>query len=403
MISPYDPTADEVLADPWPAYRELHEQCPVSRYDGLANPMFSMVRRDDVYEMLVDADLWSNRHGSGIAYDESVGSLQRYDPPEHGQRRRFLRAPFMPSAAEQQAPAIRELAEHLLDDLVGCGRAELHDDYAVPLPVLSFCRLLGVDENDADQFKQWADLTTLGMTFPDKARGVREAVRAYTLAEVERRRAAVAAAALSEGEDPVGTVIPAGILSQLCIHPLEDGTYATDEEVTGLVSMMLVAGHETTTSLITNTVWRLLERPERWARLVAEPHLVESALEESLRFDPPVLGNCRTNNTALDRHGVHIPADSKVMYLVGAANRDPALFAAPDEFRIDRPVSETRRHFSFGWGRHFCLGAHVARVAGRVALETLVSRLPNLRLDGPTERVPQPFLWGRYRLPVTWD
>ena len=187
------------------------------------------------------------------------------------------------------------------------------------------------------------------------------------------------------------------------IASLKDGTFATDEEVTGLVSMMLVAGHETTTSLITNAVWRLLEDRSRWERLVAEPHLVDQVLEESLRFDPPVLGNCRTNNVAIERHGVHIPADSKVMYLVGPSNRDPELFEEPDEFRMDRPLIETRRHFSFGWGRHFCLGAHVARVAGRAALETLVERLPELRLDGPTERLDQPFLWGRYRLPVAWS
>ena len=378
-------------------------RCPVARFDGLANPLYFLARRDDVYEVLTDAAVWSNRHGSGIAYDESVGSLQRYDPPEHGRRRRFLRDPFLPNAAEINDPAIRDLAHRLVDGFEARGHAELHDDFAVPLPIVSFCRILGIDERDADRFKHWADLTTLGMTFPDRAAGVREAVRGYTRAEVQRRRAVLAAADVAPGTDPVGTVVPGGILSRLCCHPLEDRTFATDEEVTGLVSMMLVAGHETTTSLITNAVWRLLEDRHRWERLVAEPALVAQVIEESLRFDPPVLGNCRTNNGDVDRHGVHIPADSKVMYLVGPANRDPALFENPDEFRMDRALVETKRHFSFGWGRHFCLGAHVARIAGKVALETLVERLPGLYLDGPTERLPQPFLWGRYRLPVAWS
>lgn len=398
----YDPTAPDVLADPWPSYRELVARCPVSRYDGLANPMYTMARRDDVYEMLTDASQWSNRHGSGISFDTSVGSLQRYDPPEHGVRRRFLRSPFMPANAERHEPAIRALAHALVDGFEANGRAELHDDFAVPLPVVSFCRLLGIDDAERDRFKRWADLTTLGMAYPERAVGVREEVRAFTLAEVQRRRAATEAADLGPDEDPVGTVVPDGILSQLCCHPLEDGSFATDEEVTGLVSMMLVAGHETTTSLITNSVWRLLEDRTRWERLVADPSLIPQAVEESLRYDPPVLGNYRTNNAPVDRHGVHIPADSKVLYLVGPANRDAELFDDPDEFRCDRPLLETRRHFSFGWGRHFCLGAHVARVAGRVALETLVDRLPGLRLDGPTERLAQPLLWGRYRLPVAW-
>ncbi len=398
----FDPTDEQVLEDPWPTYARLVEECPVAHTDRLANPLHVLSRRDDVYDMLTDTDVWSNRHGPGIAFDQSTGSVQRLDPPEHGIRRRFLRGPFLPRAAERNVPAVRALAHQLLDELVPRGRGELHDDFAVPLPIVSFSRILGLDERDADQFKEWADLTTLGMAFPDRAVGVREAIRGYTLAEVTRRRAAVAEADLDPADDPVGTVVPAGILSQLCCHPLEDGTFATDDEVTGLVSMMLVAGHETTTSLITNAVWRLLEDPSRWERLVAEPELAEQVIEESLRFDPPVLGNCRTPRVDIERHGVPIAADTKVMYLVGPPNRDPEVFEAPDEFRMDRAIVESRRHYSFGWGPHFCLGATVARLTGRVALLALVDRVPELRLDGLTERLPQPFLWGRRRLPVAW-
>ncbi len=396
-------TAPEVMEDPWPTYRDLVDQCPVTHVEGLVNPMFAMARRDDVHEMLTNTDLWSNRHGSGVAYDKSVGSVQRYDPPEHGIRRRFLRGPFLPRAAAQNEPAIAALATELAEGIKPRGSAELHDDFAVPLPIVAFSRILGMDEDDAHRFKEWADLTTLGMTFPERAVGVRDAVRNYTLNEVTRRRTAVAEAGLPDGVDPVGEVVPAGILSQLCCHPLEDGSYATDDEVTGLVAMMLVAGHETTTSLITNAVWRLLEDRSRWERLVGEPSLAEQVIEESLRFDPPVLGNCRTNNEEITRHGVTIPKHAKVLGLLGPANRDPELFEAPDEFRMDRPITELRRHYSFGWGPHFCLGAHVARLTSRVALETLVEHLPTLRLAGEAERLPQPFLWGRHRLPVAWD
>jgi len=399
----FDPTAPEVLADPFPAYSELAARCPIAATDDPVNPVYLMARRPDVYELFSDVELWSNQHGPGVGYDTSVGSLQRTDPPVHGIRRKFLRDPFLPNAAANNDAPIRALAHQIVDEIEPRRRAELHDDFAVPLPIVSFSRILGLDENDAPRFKRWADLITLGMSFPEKAAGVREEVRAYSMNEVTRRRRAVAEADLAPGEDPVGRVVPAGIFSQLCCHPLADGTFVSDEEVTGLVSMMLVAGHETTTSLITNAVWRLLEVPARWERLVAEPDLVDQVLEESLRYDPPVLGNCRTNNVDVDVHGVHIPAGTKVMYLVPAANRDPELFSDPDEFKMDRPLLETRRHFSFGWGRHFCLGAHVARVAGRVALQTLVERLPSLRLDGPTERLAQPILWGRHRLPVAWD
>ena len=213
----------------------------------------------------------------------------------------------------------------------------------------------------------------------------------------------MAAADLGLEDDPVGTVVPEGLLSHLACHRLGDGNFATDDEVTGLVAMMLVAGHETTTSLVTNTVWRLLEDRTRWERLLAEPDLVPNVIEESLRFDPPVLGDCRTNTAPVTIHGVDIPANSKVMHLLRSANHDPDLCEAPDEFRMDRPLLENRKHYAFGWGTHFCLGAHLARMTARTALGQLIVRLPDLRLDGPTERLQAPFLWGRRVLPVAWS
>jgi cytochrome P450 len=174
-------------------------------------------------------------------------------------------------------------------------------------------------------------------------------------------------------------------------------------EVVGMVNQLLVAGHETTTSLLTNCVWRLLQdRPGRWERLLADRSLIRTTVEESLRFDAPVLGLCRTNDeeTAID--GVVIPADSKLMVLYASANRDGSTFADPDAFRVDRPLAESMRHFSFSWGIHHCLGAHLARLTGRVALDVLLDRLPDLRLDGEPTRIPSPFLWGRKTLPVAW-
>ncbi len=175
-------------------------------------------------------------------------------------------------------------------------------------------------------------------------------------------------------------------------------------EVVNMVNQLLIAGHETTTSLITNCVWRLLEdRPARWCRLVEEPALIPNAVEESLRYDPPVLGLCRTPNDDAVVADVAIPAGEKVMVLYASANRDEARFPdRPDEFVVDRPLLETRKHYSFSWGIHHCLGAHLARLTARVALEELVGRLPDLELDGPPTRVASPFLWGRKALPVRW-
>lgn len=402
-MTEYDPIGAEVLESPWSSYENLRRSCPVHRSDALEHPHYSLSRHEDVKAMLTDAELWSNRYGPGISYSEqNTGSLQRYDPPEHGRRRRFARDPFLPRAVESNLTAISEIAESILDELLPRGHGDLHDDFAAPLPITSFCALLGVDSANHADLKRWAEELTLGMTFPDRAERGWDELRTFSRDEVGRRRRAVADAALGPDEDPVGSVVPDGLFSHLACHRL-DGELLDADEVAGMVSMMLVAGHETTASFLSNCVWRLLEDRHRWERLVEEPELVPNALEESLRFDPPVLGICRTNTRDVVLHGVTIPEKSKVLYLMGAANRDEEVFDRPDEFVLDRPLIDTRRHVAFGWGAHFCLGAHLARLTARVALEALLARVPSLRLDGPTERLEAPFLWGRRHLPVAWD
>ncbi len=299
----YDPVGADTLDDPFPAYAELRARCPVHHHDGLDNPMLTFSRREDVQWVLTDQATWSNRYGPGISFsDDNVGDLQRYDPPVHETRRRFLRAPFLPRTVDASRPGIAALANELVDSFAGREVIELHDDYALPLPVRAFTALMGIDDEAADDFKTWADALTIGMTYPDQARDARRAMSAYTRAQIEQRRAA--AADVAPGEDPVGTVVPEGLLSHLACHALDDGTIMPVDEVAAMVGQLLVAGHETTTSLIANAVWRLLEVPERWERLVAEPELVPNVIEESLRHDPPVLGLCKTNNVAVERHGV---------------------------------------------------------------------------------------------------
>jgi cytochrome P450 len=167
-----------------------------------------------------------------------------------------------------------------------------------------------------------------------------------------------------------------------------------------MVLQLLVAGHETTTSLITNFMWRMLEDTSRWDRIVADHSLIPNAIEESLRYDPPVLGLFRTNVEETTIRDVHVPAKSKVMALYASANRDPEAFPNPDEFDIDRDEMQLKRHYSFGWGIHHCLGAPLARQTARIAIETLATRFPTMRANGPTERLAPEILWGRRKLPV---
>jgi cytochrome P450 len=198
-----------------------------------------------------------------------------------------------------------------------------------------------------------------------------------------------------------GAPMPDGLLKTYATRDF-DGAPLSDDEAANMLSQFMVAGHETTTSLITNLVFRLLERRERWEQVCADPTLVELAVEESLRFDPPVLGLCRTNNVEVRLGDQQLDVGTKVMVLYASANRDPEGFSRPDEFRLDRDWSELRRHYSFGWGMHHCLGAPLARLTARAALEALIEQFPTLHLAGPTERIAPEFLWGRRKLPVSW-
>ena len=392
----YSLTAPHVLDDPAGAHRELRAKCPVHFEATPEYSLFTVASPTDVVSILQDPGVWSNAKGPGVKKSSSVGDVQHDDPPVHTRRRRFLRDPFLPSAVNRTAPAIRELAESLADDLRASGRngCELNHDYALALPVASFCALLGIDIADREQFSRWADDMVAGMAYQDRGRDGRLGIGRFAREQIELRRALHA-----KGEE-----LPDGFLSYVATAPYDDdgGVLPIDEAV-NTVSQFLVAGHETTTSLITNLMWRVLETPSLWAQLVADPSLIEVAVEESLRFDPPVLGLCRTNNVATEVGGVAIPEDSKVMVLYASANRDPALFTNPDEFRLDRPLTDLKKHLAFSWGIHYCLGAGLARLSGRIAVETLVSRFPTMRLAGDTKRLDAPFLWGRKVLPVAWD
>ncbi len=394
IVIDYSPTNPEVLADPHSAYADLRTKCPVHLHVGMENPLYTLSRSEDIVRVLSDTSTWSNRKGPGITNSLSVGDVQRDDPPEHTHRRQFLRDPFLPSAVNRTAPHIRELAEEIADNLAHDGRScELHSDYALALPVASFCALLGVDIDDREKFSSWADEMVAGMTYPERGAEGRKGINAFARSEIELRRSLKAQ----------GHPVPDGFLSYVANAPYADDGEPMDlKEACNTVSQFLVAGHETTTSLITNLMWRLLEVPSRWKRVVANPALIENAVEESLRFDPPVLGLCRTNTKAVNIQGVDIPQDSKVMVLYASPNREEDLFENPNEFVLDRPLQDTKRHLSFSWGIHYCLGAGLARLTARIAIETLVTRFPSMHLVGETERIEAPFLWGRKTLNVAW-
>ena len=403
----YDPFGKVVLDDPFPAYSALRERCPVHRFDGFDPPFLTVTRHGDVTAMLRDWQTWSSHYGQSPRY--SVTGCLFSDPPDHTMYRRIVQQGFTPRVVERMEADITRLADELIDVMLDGDRrhGDLHDDIACPLPVLVIARILGVPTARIDQFKEWSDrqVEAMGSSDPDAAAENRAQIDAFFTEQLDARRADLAAAGLAPEEwsaDLLGDAVSDDVMSGLLVASV-DGRRLTDPELLNILQQLLVGGNETTTSLITNLFWRLLQQRDLYEQLVDRPDLDAVAVEESLRFDAPVLGLFRTNTHELDVHDVTIPERTKTMATYGAANRDPAVFDDPDTFRLDRNLDHLRRHhLAFGLGRHFCPGAHLSRLEARIVLRRIVGRIPNLRLDGPTTRIPTFLLWGRRTLPISW-
>jgi len=376
----YHPTDSAVLADPAVAHAWLLEQAPVYLEQKFDPPFYVLSRYADVNAALRDIETFSSEFGQGPRFTPPRGMLS--DPPQHTFFRGLVQQAFKPAAIEAMRRRVLGLASDILDSVPASGEWDLHEDFAFPLPVIVISEMLGVPREDRHHFKQWSDSSVAAMGAEDPSIYAADliALGNYLLDAIRDHRK-------HPGRD--------NLIATL-VRARQGDRGLDDEEIQGVLSQLLVGGNETTTSAITNMVWRLLERPALWDRVVREPACRENALEESLRFDPPVLALYRNTTREVMLHGVTIPQGSKVMMYYAAANRDPRVWTNPDEFDIDR----TGRHMSFGLGVHFCLGAQLARLEAQCALDALITRFPRLKLIGAGERIPPFFLWGRKRLPV---
>ena len=382
MTEPYTPHAPAVLADPAAGYGRLHDGAPLAWVRSFDPPYCILSRYADVSEALRDITTFSSEFGQGPRFTPPAGMLS--DPPQHTFFRSLVQQAFTPRSMAAITDQVLALGESLAANLLEREEWDLHDDFAFPLPVMVIAGLLGVPADDIHHFKRWSDASVAAMGAEDPRPYAEDlqAMARYLLAAIRERRT---------------RVTPGTDLIALLVAAREGDRGLEDAEILGVVTQLLVGGNETTTSLITNSFWRLLEQPALWRALVADPGLVDRVIEESLRFDPPVLGLFRNTTRDLVLHGEPVPKGTKVWLHYAAANRDPRVFAEPDRFD---PARERSRHLAFGLGVHFCLGAQLARLEARSALLALARHFPRLELVNAGERITPFFLWGRRHLPV---
>ena len=401
----YNPFAANTLDDPFSEYEKLRQECPVHKFDDFSHPLFTVTRYEDVVQLLTNIEMWSSHYGQMPRY--SVQGCLFSDPPQHTWYRKLIQKSFAPRHVAAMEGEISALVDQLLDEMESEKRSDLHDALACPLPVLVIAKILGVPTKDIDQFKAWSDqqLAEAGAPDMEGPKAARQAMEEYLLQQIENRRQTL----IDNGFPPetadqsvVETVLPDDVITGILIAEV-DGRKLNDSERLVMLNQLLVGGNETTTSLITNIFFRLLETPELYHKIQDHPSLDAIAIEESLRMDSPVLGLYRTNTEETDFNGVSIPERSKVMATFGAANRDPEVFDDPNRFRLDRSPEELRKHVAFGLGHHFCPGAQLSRLEAKIALRAVAERFPNLRLDGEPERIEPFLLWGKRTLPVRWD
>jgi len=402
----FDPFDPKMFADPFPAYAALREEGGVPYCKGIISPYFVALRYDDVREVAVNSERYTARYGTGPIYMDP-GALCE-DGPEHVAFRMMVQARFAPKSMQRLQEPLTGFVANLIDDMVAGGArgADFNQALALPLPVKTTQHLLGGYDVNYRELARLADRSMYHSRYggdPDVIARMRWRIAEVFDKWIDDREALLREAGIDAPDrSHIGSVLPDDVTSDLLAGRWE-GRRLTRAELHKMLIVMLVGGIETTNHLIGNCVWRLLEDRARWEAVLADQdRLIPVAIEESLRFDPPGLGLWRTTLREIEMQGETIPAHTKVQMAYAAANRDPRVFPDPDSFRLDRPMTEMRRHLSFGAGPHTCVGQYLARLEAQLTLKALFERLPSLRLAGETERVENFSFWGRRRLPVGW-
>jgi cytochrome P450 len=394
----FNPFTPEFKADPYPHYAEMRRLAPVHKH-----PLGFWVLSgyDDVYALLrSNSSVQQGKVAPGAfrkTYEQAgvpaeprqkgLGMLDR-DPPDHTRLRKLVAKVFTPRAIAAMEAQIQELVDDALDDIAAAGGGDLVDALAFPLPFTVVERMLGMPPADNAQIRA---LTGVLMRSVEPVTGP-DVLQSVVSADAELAEL-VASAVRWKRRNPGDDLLTALIAAE------EDGDVLTGEELVAQVTLLYVAGHETTVNLISGGILALLRHPDQLARWRDDPSLDENAVDELLRYDAPVHISRRVTVEPYKVGDEVIPEGSFVMAHLAAANRDETFFGPDAEsVRLDRP--NARKHLSFGSGIHYCLGGALARMEGRIAIGDLIRRFPGLRLDGDVEWNGRVSLRGPARLPV---
>ena len=378
--------------EPAAGHHHLIEHCPLHKEDTFDPPFYVVSRHEDVLSMLTDPTQWTNGDGPGVFFQEG-GVLGSADDPDHRRQRKVLQDGFRPAAIASLAPRVDIIGRELWDKAFASdGEGDFVTLFAFPFPAIVIAEMLGIRPEDREQFGHWSDDIVNGLGGGDLSLVAiaNEGIYGFVDALVAERQEI-----LERGDTP-----PDDLLTVLTLaYRNGDLQYG---EVRRLSQQVLVAGHETTASLLSLMLYRLIQQPELVDLLRADPSLIPWAVEEFLRYDSPVQGLFRTNRDECVVHGEKIEADTKVQLLFAAANRDPEVWQDPDDIQLDRFGPGTKPHLAFGWGVHHCIGNVLARREGQLALRWMVETFEKVELIGPVQ-VNQPFiLRGLTTLPIRW-
>jgi cytochrome P450 len=404
-VDDYQPLTPHVVADPYPYYAVLRRDAPVHHLPDL--DVWVVSRYDDVLRVLSDAETFTSEAmatlvvrpgGFGERDEPTPVSIVGTDGAYHTRLRRIVGRAFTPRRIAEMEEDLRATARPLVDAIVGRGRTELLGDLAVPLPVIAIADLLGVDAAERDDFRRWSNAMVCAVfERPDAEQGRQIAA---SLAEMEAwvDRVLAREQAATPGLVPV-------------LMRAEDDEVLTRPELITFLFTLLVAGSVTTTHLIANAVIALATNPDALEWLRRRPEQIAGAVEEALRFDAPFQLGFRTAARSVTIAGIEIPARATVVPAIGSANRDGSVFADPDRFDAARTGATAAGrtgaaasgrahagHLSFGYGPHFCLGAALARLEAKVALEELLARIDAVRIATPVQYVESLVFRGPTRL-----